>query len=214
MPFPEDKDDVDDQNNGGNDNDDRTLGKPEDAEGDKGGSDEKQFTQADLDRLLQKRLKRQEEALAKKYSDYDTIKEKADKFTALEDEKSTDAQRWEKEKAQFLAAMQEKDEKLTKLERTTLISDLAVDKGLPKNFWKRVSGDSPEEIEEDIDSIIADLGLNKDKDDNSKDTSKAPAKRGKLYGGGGENEKPDPDTDSIVAKIPRGPQFRIDNSRK
>jgi hypothetical protein len=83
---------------------------------------------------------------------------------------------------------------------------------LPKSFWKRVQGDNEDEIAEDMDSIIKDLGLDQDRE---KSKAKTPTSRksGSVYGGGGETEDPDPDTDSIVSKIPRGPQIRVDKPR-
>lgn len=197
---PQDKDDlnitIDDDNEPDNQDSD-------DAE-------EKMISQKELDRILQKRLKRQEEQYTKKLTDYDKLKAEAEEFRKLQDEKSTDSERWEREKAQFLTQVQEQEDKLNKLERAALITDLATEKGLPKSFWKRVSGDSPEDIESDIDSIIADLGITKD-DSKDKTPTKRPAKR--VYGGGGEGESPDPDIDAIVSKIPRGPQFRVDKPR-
>jgi len=173
--------------------------------------EEKKFSQKELERALAKRLKRQEDQFAKKYADYDTIKADAEAYRKVQDEKSTDAERWERELNSLKAALTDKDEKLNKLERAALITDLAAEKGLPKSFWKRVSGETPEDIEEDIDSIIKDLGVEPEGDGKSK-TPKKPVKR-TVYGGGGENEDPDPDIDQIVSKIPRGPQFRVDKPR-
>lgn len=174
-------------------------------------SEEKFISQKELDRILQKRLKRQEDQLTKKYSDYEQRVADSEAFRKLQDEKATDAERWEKERNQLLASLQERDEKLTKLERSNLIADLATERGLPKSFWKRVQGDNEEEIAEDMDSIIKDLGLDKDRDDSKVKTPSTRAKKSAVYGGGGETEDPDPDTDSIVARIPRGPQIRVDS---
>lgn len=173
--------------------------------------EEKLISQAELDRIVQKRLKRQEDQLKKQYADYDKIKEEAESFRKLQDEKSTDAERWEKEREKFLSDLRERDEKLSKLERNNLIADLATDRGLPKSLWKRVSGDSEDDIAEDIDSLIKDLGLgDKPKDEGG---GKTPRARKALHGGGGEGEDPDPDTDELVSRIPRGPQLRIDKPR-
>jgi hypothetical protein len=194
-------------------NDDLTVNAPDDSDvtpSDSDGADEKFISQKELDRILQKRLKRQEDQFKKQFGDYDILKADAEKFRELQDEKATDSERWEREKAQLLTAVQERDEKLNKLERAALITDLATEKGLPKSFWKRVSGDSPEEIEEDIDQIISDLGVTKD-DSKEKTPTKKPAKR--VYGGGGESESPDPDIASIVSKIPRGPQLHVEKPR-
>lgn len=197
-------------------NDDLVVDLPDDSDvsaTDADDSDEKMISQKELDRILQKRLKRQEEQFTKKLADYDKLKADAAEFRKIQDEKATDTERWEREKAQLLTAVQEKEEKLNKLERAALITDLATEKGLPKSFWKRVSGDSPDEIEEDIDQIISDLGgATPPKDDSKEKTpTKKPAKR--VYGGGGEGEGPDPDIASIVSKIPRGPQLHVERPR-
>lgn len=176
------------------------------------GYDEKFVSQAELDRIVKKRLKRQEEQLLKKYADYDQLSADAEAFRKIQDEKSTDAERWERERDQLLSSLKERDEKLTRLERANLIADLASEKGLPKSFWKRVQGDSPEDIAEDMDSIIKDLGIKADRE-SSKEKTPSASRSGSFYGGGGETVDPDPDTDSIVSKIPRGPQIRVDKPR-
>lgn len=172
--------------------------------------DEKLITQAELDRILQKRLKRQEEQLKKQYADYDQKAADAEAYRKLQDEKSTDAERWEKERQKFLTDLQERDEKLTKLERNNLIADLATDRGLPKSLWKRVTGDSEDDIADDIDSLIKDLKLD---DKPAEGGGKTPGNKKSLHGGGGKDEDPDPDTDELVSRIPRGPQLRIDKPR-
>ena len=176
------------------------------------GSEEKFISQTELDRILQKRLKRQEDQLLKKYADYEQRVSDSEAYRKIQDEKSTDSERWEKERDKLLSSLKEKDETLTKLERANLIADLASERGLPKSFWKRVQGEGADEIAEDMDSIIKDLGLKADREASKEKTPSAP-KKGAFYGGGGETEDPDPDTDSIVSKIPRGPQIRVDKPR-
>ena len=176
------------------------------------GAEEKMISQKELDRILVKRLKRQEDQFTKKFADYEQRVEESENFRKMQDEKATDSQRWEKEREALQAALHERDEKLTKLERANLIADLATEKGLPKSFWKRVQGDSEEELEADMDSIIKDLGLDMGQGDGKKKTPPAPRKKA-LYGGGGDSEDPDPDTDNIVSNIPRGPQLRVDKPR-
>lgn len=188
---------------------DSEVGDPSADTGD--GGDEKFISQRELDRILQKRLKRQEEQLLKKYSDYEQRVQDSEAFRKIQDEKSTDAERWERERDQLLSSLKERDEKLTKLERANLIADLASEKGLPKSFWKRVQGDDPEEIAEDMDSIIKDLGIKADREASKEKTPRAG--KNAFYGGGGETEDPEPDTDSIVSRIPRGPQIRVDKPR-
>ena len=104
--------------------------------------------------------------------------------------RATDAERWEKEKAQLTTSLMEKDTELTRLQRMNLIAELATERGLPKSFWKRVSGDSEEDIAEDIDSIVHDLNLGKpeEKAGSSEDTPKKKPVPKKVYGGGGETK--------------------------
>lgn len=173
-------------------------------------AEEKFISQRELDRILQKRLKRQEDQLLKKYSDYEQRVAESESFRKLQDEKATDAERWEKEREKLIASLHERDEKLTKLERSNLIADLASEKGLPKSFWKRVQGESEEEIAEDMDAIIKDLGLKEAPGEGR--TTPRPRKEA-VYGGGGETDDPEPDTDAIVARIPRGPQIRVEKPR-
>lgn len=174
-------------------------------------SEDKLISQKELDRVLQKRLKRQEDQFKKQYADYEQLKADAEAFRSLQDEKATDAERWEKERSQLLSTLQEREERLTKLERANLIADLATEKGLPKSFWKRVQGETEEELAEDIESIINDLPSNLGVKGNGKATPGA--RKGSVYGGGGEGEAPEPDTDELVSRIPRGPQLRIDKPR-
>jgi len=175
--------------------------------------EEKLVPQKELDRIVQKRLKRQEEQFLKKYSDYEQRVADSEAFRKIADEKSTDSERWEKERDQLISSLKERDEKLTRLERENLIADLASERGLPKSFWKRVQGEDPDEIADDMDSIIKDLGLKADREEPSKEKTPSTRRKSAFYGGGGETEDPEPDTDSIVSKIPRGPQFRVDKPR-
>lgn len=177
--------------------------------------EERSVSQKELDKIIQRRLKRQEEQFLKKYSDYDERLAESESFRKIKDEKATDAERWEKEREKLLVSLQERDTELTKLQRANLIADLASERGLPKSFWKRVQGDNEDEIAEDMDSIIKDLGIDKSGVSSKENTPKSSSspKKSTVYGGGGETEDPEPDTDYIVSKIPRGPQIRVDKPR-
>src|SRR5690349_3806829 len=125
MAFPEDgneetNDTEGDLPEGDSDQDDASGGQS---------AEEKLISQKELERVLAKRLKRQEDQFLKKYGDYDSLKEAAEAYAKIQDEKATDAERWEREVNSLKAALTDRDEKLTKLERSSLISDLATDKG-------------------------------------------------------------------------------------
>lgn len=170
-------------------------------------AEERSISQKELDRILQKRLKRQEDAFKKQFADFDKYKAEAEEFRKLQGEKSTDSERWEREKADYVAKIAAHEDQLNKLQRVNLIADLATERGLPKSMWKRVHGDTEEEIAEDIDAMIHDLGPQ----GGSKDTSTS--RKGKVFGGGGESEDPEPDVAKLVASIPRGTQPRVDKPR-
>lgn len=195
---------------------------PEDSAEDSGAEDlgaedrakEKTLTQEDVDRIVAKRLKRQEEQFKKQYADFDKFKADSEAFQKIQDEKATDSERWERERERLAKALQDKDEQLSKLQRANLIADLATEKGLPKSMWKRVQGDSEEDIAEDIESLVNDLkGSRPDQGGGKEDAGGGKKKAGRVYGGGGEGEDPDPDIAEIVSKIPRGPQLRVDKPR-
>ena len=174
---------------------------------------ERVFTQDDLDRVVKERLKRQERQIRKQYADYEELKELAEKYREIENEKLSEAERWERERSSLLSRANELEQKLKKVERERLIADLATEAGLPKSLWGRVQGDDEDEIAEDIQALVKDLGLTKDKQQAQDGKSRSGGSK-RMYGGGGDHEEPDPDVDAIVARIPRGAQIRIDKSSR
>jgi len=50
-----------------------------------GGDDDKQFTQADVDRIVADRLKRERKSIEERYADYDELKAKAEGAKTAED---------------------------------------------------------------------------------------------------------------------------------
>lgn len=124
-----------------------------------------------------------------KYAGYEDLKAKATKFDELQDANKTETERLQ---SRAEAAERERDQ----LKRTHLISDLATDAGLPKKFWKRVSGETREEIEADIADLL---------DGMPKPAEPAPPKqpvaittkpRENLRGGGTPDEEPE-ETDPL-----------------
>lgn len=137
--------------------------KDKDSSSDSGGAD-KTFTQAEVDRLIDERLKRERA----KYSDYDALKSKAAKADQLEDEKKTGEQKL----ADQIKSLQDD---LAKERHRALIAEVAREKKLTAKQAERLRGSTREELEADADELREAFGSKaddgKDKDD-SKDGSK------------------------------------------
>ena len=110
------------------------------------GGEEKQaetFNQADVDRIVAERLKREREATKTKYGDYDELKAKAAGATTLE-ERVAEIERQAKES-----------------ESRALRAEVANAKGLTPNQAKRLVGATREELEADADDLLKDIGAQK-----------------------------------------------------
>jgi hypothetical protein len=101
------------------------------------------FTQADVDRIVAERLKREREATKAKFADYDDLKAKAAGATTLEER----------------VAGIEKQAKES--EARAMRAEVANAKGLTPTQAKRLVGESREELEADADELIKDIGAQK-----------------------------------------------------
>lgn len=114
---------------------------------------EKTFTQADVERIIADRLKRERD----KYADYDQLKAKA----AEADSSKTELQK--------LAERVEASEKrAADAEAKQLRTEIASAKGLTAAQAKRLTGSTMEELEADADDLLAAFGGKKE-DAKSKD---------------------------------------------
>lgn len=112
---------------------------PKTPEGDEG----KTFTQAELDRIIADRLKRE----ASKYADYDELKAKADKFDEHEAANKSEVDKL-REQVETLTKSQ------TAAEAKALRAEVAMAKGLTDAQAKRLSGSTREELEADADELV------------------------------------------------------------
>jgi hypothetical protein len=101
------------------------------------------FTQADVDRIVADRLKREREATKAKYGDYDDLKARAEGAKTLED-RVAEIER------------QAKDS-----ETRALRAEVANAKGLTSSQAKRLVGSTKEELEADADELLKDIGAQK-----------------------------------------------------
>ena len=104
---------------------------------------EQTFSQAEVDRIVADRLKREREATKAKYADYDAIKEKAGQSTTLEER---------------VAGLEQaaKD-----AENRAIRAEIANAKGLTPSQAKRLVGSTREELEADADELLKDIGAQK-----------------------------------------------------
>lgn len=106
---------------------------------------EKTFTQAELDEVVEGRLKRERE----KYKDFDAFKEKAAKFDEIEANSKTELQKATDEAAKYKKEI----EALKKAETVRTIRDeVAKETGVPANL---LNGDTKEACEEQAKAILA-----------------------------------------------------------
>lgn len=125
---------------------------------------DKTFTQAELDKIVDERLKRERA----KYSDYDDLKAKAAQADKLEDEKKSGEQKLADEIKSL------KDDLATERHRA-LIAEVAREKGLTGKAAARLRGTTREELEADADDLRETFGIKADDgkgDGDSKDGDK------------------------------------------
>jgi len=103
------------------------------------GKSDHTFTQADVDRIVADRLKRERE----RYADYDDLKARAGQATTLEERV-----------AQIERTAREASERAMRAE-------VANAKGLTPTQAKRLVGSTREELEADADELLADIGASK-----------------------------------------------------
>lgn len=128
------------------------------------------FTQADVDRIVADRLKRERA----KYADYDELKEKAEAADkAREDDKS--------EVAKLTEQLTQMQNDLVEERRQRHIIEITADKGLTPAHVKRLTGSSREELEESADELLADFPIKTETEEESEEkggtTPENPAKR-------------------------------------
>ena len=99
------------------------------------------FTQADVDRIVRERVKRERD----KFADYDDLKKKADGAKTLEDRV-----------AEIEANARKSDER-------ALRAEIANEKGLTPSQARRLVGSTREELEADADELLKDIGAVKRK---------------------------------------------------
>lgn len=104
---------------------------------------EQTFTQADVDRIVADRLKREREATKSKYADYDDVKKQAAGAKSLEER------------------VAEIEKQAKDAEDRARRAEVANAKGLTPSQAKRLIGSTREELEADADDLLKDIGERK-----------------------------------------------------
>lgn len=129
------------------------------------------LTQADVDRIVAERLKRERA----KYADYDELKAKAAAADKVGESEKNEAQKLTDQLAKMQADLDEE-------RRQRRIIEVAADKGLTPAHVKRLTGNSKEELEASADELLEDFPIPDKGDDGDED-------------GDGGGKKPDPKVD-------------------
>lgn len=130
-----------------------------DVKDDKGADDrtpEQTFTQADVDRIVRERVKRERE----KFADYDDLKVRAEGAKSLE-ERVAEIERHAKES-----------------EARAMRAEVANAKGLTPTQAKRLIGTTREELEADADELLMDIGTQQKQGNRVPSEGKNPPKAG------------------------------------
>lgn len=101
---------------------------------------DKTFSQEEVDRIVQERLARERA----KFSDYEDLKAKADKFEQFEESQKTEAQKQQE-------ALEAAQSELAELRVAKIRAEVAAEKGVPASL---LTGETQEELVASADALI------------------------------------------------------------
>lgn len=116
--------------------------------------DDAKFTQTQLNSYLAEERRRTEA----RFSGFDDIKAKADQFDQLTESTKTEVQRANESAADFKARMEAESREKEKVQLENQRYKISAKKGLDPELWDRVAGNTPEEIESDVEKLVAKFG--------------------------------------------------------
>jgi len=111
---------------------------------DNGTESGKTFTQAELDAIVEKRLERERA----KYSDYDSLKDKAAKFDQAEEARKSELQKAQESAATLTAQLQAKDKELATIKARSKVS---AETGVPEAL---LAGETEEDCKKYAESLL------------------------------------------------------------
>ncbi|MEG1501954.1 MAG: DUF4355 domain-containing protein [Synergistaceae bacterium] len=109
----------------------------------------KTFTQAELDSIVQDRLKREKE----KYADYEELKKAKEKLDELDSANKSELDKLKADYEKMKKSAEEKEAQLRVKEIKDLKAKLCADAGIKSEFADRVAGEDEESIKKDIEAL-------------------------------------------------------------
>lgn len=126
--------------------------------------EQRSYTQDELEKRIQKRLKntnKELETIKSQLKDYDAIKADAEEFRKLKDSQKTEVQRLADEKKAEEGKRLEAEKNLEALKVDLLRQRLCAKSQLPPEWWEDVKGNTDAEIKESITNLSKKLKLDK-----------------------------------------------------
>lgn len=136
-----------------------TTPNPEPNPGDGGQGDvqsqpEKTFTQEELNRIIEERLRRERE----KYKDYAELKKLAEEYQKLKEAQMSETERLQAKLAEYERQLLEKEREAAEARVEALKLRVLDEMGLPKAWASRIFGTTEEEIRQDAEELKKLLG--------------------------------------------------------
>lgn len=155
-------------------------------------------------KIVQDRLARERKKLDKELSEYATLKAEVEELRPLKQATQTDYERWEAEKNQLQAELNDLRSFRSQAERNDLVRQIADEKGLPARFISRVRGDDADTISADIEEL---MNVLEDGKPAKKPVQRKPVETDgdepgkKGFGGGGSEGDDSFSVDNLLEKV-------------
>lgn len=120
-------------------------------------------TQEELDALIADRLKRKDEQVAKKYGDYDALKERATTYEEKVKEMTKQLEELTSKSQTYDKTVSDLEAKVKGYETADLKRRIATEKGLPAELADRLTGATEEDLGKDAEKLLAIVGQPKKK---------------------------------------------------
>jgi len=117
----------------------------------------KTFTQEELNKIIDERLKRERE----KYKDYSELKKIADEYKKIKEAEMTEQEKLQQKLSEYERTLLDKEREAEELRVELLKVRILDEMGLPKTWAKRIFGTNEEEIRQDAEELKKMLGTPK-----------------------------------------------------
>jgi ribosomal protein S18 len=117
----------------------------------------KTFTQEELNKIIEERLKRERE----KYKDYSELKKIAEEYKKIKEAEMTEQEKMLQKLSEYERSLLDKEREAEELRIELLKIRILDEMGLPKAWAKRIFGTNEEEIRQDAEELKKILGTPK-----------------------------------------------------